>query len=254
MNSVFDSIADLGLIGRITVTPYEVGGGLAAVERVPLLLSAKQETSAKDGRAQWLEPPCPAGWYMTAGSLYDALRPYVPTIAAPKWSVARTSTPCWKCHRDTRVYAVCVCQPAGWIYSTPDDPEWSASLPEATRDGRLDSWGMWEALPCATTCAYLTRLNGSAAKQLSDLCPAYRPDTSREAGGRYWMNHCEHCEAKQGDHFVHATESRPGLFLPLSDEGAAGIQFHEVESPLIARATLDFGDAPIPHLQACGKW
>ncbi|MBN3777040.1 hypothetical protein G3O06_05590 [Burkholderia sp. Ac-20345] len=254
MNTVFNTIGSSGLMGRMAVSGYSDGGGLAAVERVPLLLPTKHELDAERGRAQWFDTSGQKGWFMTRGSLYEMLRPYVPTIVAPRWSVARTCVPCWKCYRDTHVYAVCVCAPAGWLYSTPDDLDWAASMPEATRDGRLNVWSMWEALPYAVTSAYLTRVNGSAMQQLQIICPAYRPDTSEAAGGRYWMNHCEHCEAKQGDHFLHGTDHGPGKFLPMSEEASTEIQFREVEGLLIARGSLDYGDAPLEHIAACGSW
>lgn len=43
----------------------------------------------------------------------------------------------------------------------------------------------------------------------------WRSDQSITAGRTYWMNHCERCDAKQGDRFVHGPD---GPFWPYTAE------------------------------------
>jgi len=50
---------------------------------------------------------------------------------------------------------------------------------------------------------------------LKDLAPKYRPDYSSTKKSRCWMNHCEHCDAKLGDFYLHGEPG--GAFFPLSD-------------------------------------
>ncbi|WP_129518617.1 hypothetical protein [Burkholderia stabilis] len=68
------------------------------------------------------------------------------------------------------------------------------------------------------------------------------------------MNHCEHCAAKQGDDYLHGTDVGPGKFLPMNEDAAAHIQFRDVDSLLVARGILDYGDAPLAYIGACAKW
>jgi hypothetical protein len=55
-----------------------------------------------------------------------------------------------------------------------------------------------------------------------------RPDDSQTARLTYWMNHCEHCDAKQGDHFVQGPD---GPFWPYTDEESDAIEGVRLEGP-----------------------
>ena len=56
----------------------------------------------------------------------------------------------------------------------------------------------------------------------------WREDYSRTADETYWMNHCERCDAKQGDFFVQGAD---GPFWPYSDAGMEAIEATKVEGP-----------------------
>src|SRR5688572_26180062 len=47
----------------------------------------------------------------------------------------------------------------------------------------------------------------------ADARRLFRFDMSKTARSRYVMNHCAHCDAKQGDHYVHGPD---GPFWPQS--------------------------------------
>lgn len=55
-----------------------------------------------------------------------------------------------------------------------------------------------------------------------------RQDFSHMAGSTYWMNHCEHCDAKQGDHFV---QGPGGPFWPDSPSAMDAIEALRLEGP-----------------------
>jgi hypothetical protein len=57
---------------------------------------------------------------------------------------------------------------------------------------------------------------------------AYRPDFSRTADLTYWMNHCEHCDATQGDFFVHGPN---GPFWPNDEAQMDAIHATRLEGP-----------------------
>ena len=64
------------------------------------------------------------------------------------------------------------------------------------------------------------------------ICPVtgsqFRPDRSHMADLSYWMNHCEHCDAKQGDHFVHGPD---GPFWPIDESEMLNIVATKLEGP-----------------------
>jgi hypothetical protein len=72
------------------------------------------------------------------------------------------------------------------------------------------------------------------------LAPHYRPDHSQTTESFYWMNHCEHCEAKLGDF---ETIAEPGTFYELG----AGID----ERKLV---TEDFHPIAEPFSGRCGSY
>jgi hypothetical protein len=56
----------------------------------------------------------------------------------------------------------------------------------------------------------------------------YRPNFSRTADLTYWMNHCTHCDAKQGDFFVHGPD---GPFWPYDEAQMDAIHATRLEGP-----------------------
>lgn len=58
----------------------------------------------------------------------------------------------------------------------------------------------------------------------------FRIDFSNTLGDRYWMNHCEACDAKIGDWFVH----KPGgAFFPTNDAEIAKVSGVHVQGPWV---------------------
>lgn len=58
--------------------------------------------------------------------------------------------------------------------------------------------------------------------------PWFRNDHSRTASTSYWMNHCQHCGAKQGDFFVHGPE---GPFWPYDETQMDAIHATRFDGP-----------------------
>jgi hypothetical protein len=75
----------------------------------------------------------------------------------------------------------------------------------------------------------LTNLPDNLVRQLRPIVGSMlRADDSRTAGLTYWMNHCEHCEAKQGDYFVQGPD---GPFWPEDDAAFLAIEGVRLEGP-----------------------
>jgi len=108
--------------------------------------------------------------------------PLQPNIRAPYYYLATGARDCWRCQTLTRVFAIVLpAEHEGLIVE--DDPA----------DDR------WQEGSQTTVLSYVGGLDESVATRLRQLAPRYRLDFSQTTQSFYWMNHCEHCEAKLGD-------------------------------------------------------
>ncbi len=113
---------------------------------------------------------------------------------------------CWTCDRPMRFFALMALPPFGL---TGDQLEFEADDVPMLREITV--------MPSAITPVISSRAG-----------ILWRPDYSRTSGQRYWMNHCEHCDATQGDFFVHGPD---GAFWPQSDEQMDTIDALKIEGP-----------------------
>lgn len=127
------------------------------------------------------------------------------TLESPIF-IAESETNCWRCRRQTPVIAVAA--------------------------SRVITEGM-ERIEELTLISNLISIPRDLANVMAGRWPNYKPAYSKTGGGRYVMNHCAHCGAKLGDHFLH--DEPGGAFLPMRSEDARHIVLHSL--PL--RGTLD---------------
>jgi hypothetical protein len=62
-------------------------------------------------------------------------------------------------------------------------------------DAPGDESGTWESPGMAAVLSYVEYLPETVAHRIRALTPHYRLDAQSEAGGAFWINHCEHCGA-----------------------------------------------------------
>lgn len=114
---------------------------------------------------------------------------------------------CYKCRATTRLWALMALPP--FHNDDANDPEFDdEDCPMLTEI---------EAMPASLEALVAARTNNH-----------WRADRSDTAGSTYWMNHCEHCDARQGDHFVHGPE---GEFHPNDDQAEDAIHAERVGGP-----------------------
>jgi hypothetical protein len=135
-------------------------------------------------------------WYVPDGVDATPLQKWIavpqsPNIRAEHWYLATTTRQCWRCHASSRVFGIVL--PEGHealiVEDDPDD-------------------GYWQPGDLPTILGYVTDLAESVALRLRRMEPRYRIDYSQTTHSFYWMNHCEHCEAKLGDF---ETSQEPGV-------------------------------------------
>lgn len=129
-----------------------------------------------------------------------------PNIFSKSFSIWQASYDCWKCHKATKVYAIGI--------TNSNQLENSEQL---SNDG------------------FLTNISHFSKEVLEKLIPiskTYFLDKSGMADEIYYINHCEHCGAKQGDFFLHMEPDGP-----FWGDGE-GMIFASHQIPLQARSFL----------------
>jgi len=92
----------------------------------------------------------------------------------------------------------------------------------------------------AVLLSYILDLNYDALDILRSSGATIRADMSYAAGEGYLMNHCTHCDAKIGDHYL----QQPGApFFPVADEEFERVTTRKYVSPLKATASISVGVA-----------
>ena len=120
------------------------------------------------------------------------------------WAISTME--CWSCKRETRVTAL-VAAPPVYIREGEEAVE---------EDGALFVTGVPE-------------LSEASMQELRSINAQVWLDESRTAGSSYLMNHCRHCDAKIGDHYVTQIH---GPLLPLADEDIGKIQLASMKEPV----------------------
>jgi hypothetical protein len=129
-------------------------------------------------------------------------------VTVPRAYVLTAPHQCHECSKQTRVHALLLQGPfqvQGYPGVEPDDV--SALLKYAT------------SVPAHLLGVVATEAEGR-----------WHLDASRTYGDRYYMNHCEHCGAKIGDHYLGEPED---AFFPLNARQLARISGQPVDGPFL---------------------
>ena len=130
---------------------------------------------------------------------------------APWFFIMEASRDCWKCKARTAVVGFAL--PRGFEIFEDEDGGWVGQ----GGPGIV----FWVDRLAANVVAQVQRINGR-----------YRIDFSQTLKVRYWINHCQHCDAKLGDNYLY-NEGKPP-FGRMSPEDVAVIRFTRVKEPFLA--------------------
>ncbi len=152
-------------------------------------------------------------WYLPDGIDPTPFRKFIPeaNVEDTKYSIAESSQCCNKCKKNTRVYAI--------LLNT--DP----FVDKIDLEARSE----WTQSDEPAIIHYVTYLPSSVINQIQRLTPKYRFDFSKTTQSSYWMNHCEHCDAKQGDFYMHCEPN--GVFFPINSDDASKITLQLINEP-----------------------
>jgi hypothetical protein len=188
--------------------------------RIDLRVPITQKDEAKSLGARW--DANRKLWYVPDGVAAAPLTRWMPVRQAPNVCADRylllvTTRDCWRCEAKTQVFGIAL--PEGYEalqfqYENDEDDDDAAEPVE-----------YWRAGPQLTVLSYVKDVTDAVARRLQILAPRYRIDLSQTTRSFYWMNHCEHCDAKLGDH---ETFHEFGVGFDMSGVGPNEIQVQEV--------------------------
>jgi Domain of unknown function (DUF5710) len=194
--------------------------------RIDLNVPFHEKDDAKRSGARW--DPERKTWFVPEGADSGAFQrwiremPHINIRSSTYWIVT-SNRKCWKCERATEVFA----------FALPED---HCQL-EFADDAPADDTGQWEPCGMRALPLYIEHLTEAVQIRIREVTPHYRLDFSQTIGSSYWMNHCEFCEAKQGDH---------ELFC---EPGAALMPVTSMEMAKIRTALI-----PEPFAACAGEW
>lgn len=188
------------------------------LSRINLQVPYSDKDAAKRFGARW--DPTLKLWYIPAGVNPEPLRQWIPApqaanIRASCYYLAESSRDCWRCARHTPVVAIALPPGHQELYIEDDAAD-----------------DHWEPVDLAALLLYIADMPEPIPARLRPLAPHYRIDFTQATETFYWMNHCEHCDAKLGD--FETLEECNTAFNPMASEGAAAIQLHEFAEPFTA--------------------
>lgn len=135
--------------------------------------------------------------------------------------IVQSAEICWRCRRATSVVAFLL-------------PEGHERFEYIYDEDEARYVGEWFERPYSCFLNYVSFLSQDLLKLIQKISENYYYDFSNSTNDNYYMNHCEHCRAKQGDFFMFAEPG--GSFCPLSPEEAKSMQYYQFGSLLEANA------------------
>lgn len=199
---------------------------MQTVARIDLRVPSSDQDQARRLGARW--DGLRKTWFIPEGVDPAALaawlpQPHSPNIRASSWALATSTRPCWRCSRISRVFAIVLPGNYEALY-VADDP---------TED-------CWQRGDSPTLLSYLNDVPPEVARELQARAVHYRIDYSFTTHSFYWMNHCEHCEAKLGDF---ETLQEPGTFFELGE----GLDESALRASELVKISL-------PFTASCGSY
>ncbi len=158
-------------------------------------------------------------WYVPAHKNYNDFIKWIDNdkfsiIAKKPFFVALNKRTCWKCLELTDVIALASQNFYEFDYANEEDEN------DLTKE-----WFKQDYFTFFSTPKYIDR---EIIDLIQQKFPFYKYGYSKTINGKYWANHCQHCNALQGDFFNHSEPG--GAFFPTTLEECQEITLIEVPS------------------------
>ncbi|MDQ1109310.1 hypothetical protein QE424_002469 [Stenotrophomonas rhizophila] len=132
------------------------------------------------------------------------------TISTTSYALLQGGITCWKYSVATKVTAI-------WVPGFIDNED-----EECPEEGG------------AALLKYISELDIETMTRVRAASPWLKPNYSQTADQTYWANHCQTCDALQGDHFVYSPD---GPFFPQDQAGVDQLKVMPGHGPLMASAS-----------------
>lgn len=129
-------------------------------------------------------------------------RPATQTMFAPLWLMTSKES-CYRCHKNSVVFAIT--SQAIEDYDIGDENDVHYQMHRTDKNHYV-------------SISNLEHVDERIGQYLARAVPNYRIDYSKTQNARVYMNHCEHCQTKLGDFYMHNEPG--GAFYPDSYEDA----------------------------------
>lgn len=158
-------------------------------------------------------------WYVPAHKNYNDFIKWIESdkfsiIAKKPFFVAQNKRVCWKCSKLTNVIALASNNFYEFDYVNEDDDN------DLTKE-----WFKQDYFTFFSTPEYIDQ---EIINLVQKKFPFYKYGYSKTINEKYWANHCENCNALQGDFFNHSEPG--GAFSPISIEECQEITLIKVPS------------------------
>lgn len=189
--------------------------------RIDLCVPFDEKDEARRLGARW--DPRRKAWFVPDGVDAHLLQRWIPVsghinVRAWRYLILKAPRVCRRCQTPTAVFAFAL--PPGHQTLESDD--------DAGEHCR------WQENDFGALPHYIEFLADGVRKRIQALTPCLRLDFSKTTSSWYWMNHCEHCDMKQGDFELFCEPEV--AFMPVTAESAAAIQVAHVPEPFEASA------------------
>lgn len=188
------------------------------MSRVDLLVPFSEKDEAKRLGARW--DATAQIWFVPEGADVAAFGRWLPpadsvNVRSPSFFLAQSSRECWRCAKESAVH--------GFMLPAAHETLFVGDEPQDD---------FWESAEEPSVVSYLGYLSPAPVKAVQAVTGHYRMAYSKVTNTFYWMNHCEYCGAKLGDH---DTFDEPGGgFLAFTLEDAQRISLAHVNEPFSA--------------------
>jgi hypothetical protein len=172
---------------------------------------------------------------------FDRWLPRPPRInhRSDSYMLLESQRGCWNCGQATRVFGFAMPRGHEQFEESSGDLEFSS-------DAEYETWldgpeaMQWVSQTAAAVLCYVIHISESALSRMQSLTIRYRKDFSSVTGTRYFMNHCESCDAKLGD--FETIEEFDAPLCPIGTASASRLFLY----PVNERLEADSSSAPLP--------
>ncbi|WP_446924687.1 DUF5710 domain-containing protein [Klebsiella pneumoniae] len=166
-------------------------------------------------------------WFIPEGIASDPFKKWIPfrNVRASYWFIAQTIGTCWKCKEDTLFTAILLPE----VHETLEAVEDESDEDKPNSDA-LQTYWLVQKKPAFIF--YIDDITREVLSQLGLVRHYLSRDYSKTTDSRYWMNHCQHCHAKQGDFSLHCEVD--SYFAPREIRHGLNIELYTVKAPFTA--------------------